>query len=188
MNKQQSKTNTDFDYLLKFLVIGDSGVGKSALLVRYVDKHFEESFITTIGVDFKQTNIVLDGDTRVRLQIWDTAGQEQYRSIVAAFYRGAHGVVVVFDLTDRTSFEHVRSWLTEVDRFYPAGITRLLVGNKADMIYERKIEKEEAQDLADALGMPYIETSAKDNKCVSEMFERMARLTIQKTPAPQKVP
>ena len=99
--------NSEYDYLFKLLLIGDSGVGKSCLLLRFADDTYTESYISTIGVDFKIRTIQLDGKT-IKLQIWDTAGQERFRTITSSYYRGAHGIIVVYDTTDSDSFEHVR--------------------------------------------------------------------------------
>ena len=107
-------SNKPFDVLVKLLLIGDSGVGKSCLLLRYSDDKFTTSFITTIGIDFKIKTIHLD-QKKVKMQIWDTAGQERFRTITAAYYRGAHGVLLVYDVTDETSFENVRNWMRNIE-------------------------------------------------------------------------
>ena len=108
--------NSEYDYLFKLLLIGDSGVGKSCLLLRFADDTYTESYISTIGVDFKIRTIELDGKT-IKLQIWDTAGQERFRTITSSYYRGAHGIIVVFDVTDQESFNNVKQWLHEIDRY-----------------------------------------------------------------------
>ena len=105
----------DYDYLFKLLLIGDSGVGKSCLLLRFADDTYTESYISTIGVDFKIRTIELEGKT-VKLQIWDTAGQERFRTITSSYYRGAHGIIVVYDVTDESTFANVKQWLQENER------------------------------------------------------------------------
>mmetsp|Transcript_49208 Transcript_49208/g.71860 ORF Transcript_49208/g.71860 Transcript_49208/m.71860 type:complete len:109 (+) Transcript_49208:102-428(+) len=107
--------NPEYDYLFKLLLIGDSGVGKSCLLLRFADDTYTESYISTIGVDFKIRTITQDSKT-VKLQIWDTAGQERFRTITSSYYRGAHGIIVVYDVTDMESFNNVKQWLHEIDR------------------------------------------------------------------------
>merc|ERR1712159_656276 len=105
-----SKMNPEYDYLFKLLLIGDSGVGKSCLLFRFADDTYQESYISTIGVDFKIRTVELEGKT-IKLQIWDTAGQERFRTITSSYYRGAHGIIVVYDVTDQESFNNVKTWL-----------------------------------------------------------------------------
>jgi len=124
--------NADYDYLFKLLLIGDSGVGKSCLLLRFSDDTYTDSYISTIGVDFKIRTIELDGKT-IKLQIWDTAGQERFRTITSSYYRGAHGIIVVYDCTDLESFNNVKQWLEEIDRYACENVNKLLVGNKCDL-------------------------------------------------------
>jgi len=124
--------NTEYDYLFKLLLIGDSGVGKSCMLLRFADDTYTESYISTIGVDFKIRTISLDGKT-IKLQIWDTAGQERFRTISSTYYRGAHGIIVVYDITNHESFANVKRWLTEIDKYARENVNKLLVGNKSDL-------------------------------------------------------
>ncbi|EAY14610.1 small GTP-binding protein, putative [Trichomonas vaginalis G3] len=156
--------------LLKILVIGESAVGKSALLLRYIDNVFTQTFMTTIGVDFKNKVIDIDGN-KVKLQIWDTAGQEKFRAITKAYYRGAHGILVVFDISNVESFHRTSAWLDSIKN-ENCDIEVLLIGNKADL--ERAVSKEEAEGLAEKYDIPYFETSAKEDKGVTEAFEKLA--------------
>ncbi|KAF2084400.1 ras-domain-containing protein [Saccharata proteae CBS 121410] len=165
---------TAYDYLFKLLLIGDSGVGKSCLLLRFADDTYTESYISTIGVDFKIRTIELDGKT-VKLQIWDTAGQERFRTITSSYYRGAHGICVVYDVTDMDSFNNVKQWLQEIDRYATEGVNKLLVGNKSDMADKKVVEYSVAKEFADSLGIPFLETSAKNASNVEQAFLTMAR-------------
>ncbi|KAL8992094.1 MAG: hypothetical protein Q9169_007379 [Polycauliona sp. 2 TL-2023] len=163
-----------YDYLFKLLLIGDSGVGKSCLLLRFADDTYTESYISTIGVDFKIRTIELDGKT-VKLQIWDTAGQERFRTITSSYYRGAHGICVVYDVTDMDSFNNVKQWLQEIDRYATEGVNKLLVGNKSDMSDKKVVDYTVAKEFADSLGIPFLETSAKNASNVEQAFLTMAR-------------
>ena len=129
-----------YDYLIKLLLIGDSGVGKSCLLLRYSDDSFTSSFITTIGIDFKIKSILI-GDSKVKLQIWDTAGQERFRTITTAYYRGAMGILLVYDVSDENSFTNVRNWMRQIDQNAAENVNRILIGNKADVDAENPSER-----------------------------------------------
>eukprot|EP01084_Bolivina_argentea_P153422 267515_1 len=172
-----SKYN-DYDYLFKLLLIGDSGVGKSCLLVRFSDDTFTNGYISTIGVDFKIKTFEMDNKT-IKLQIWDTAGQDRFRAITTSFYRGAYGIVVVFDLTDRRSFINLKSWLFEIDRYAIDSVCKLIIGNKNDLIDDRAVSYEEAKEFADELFIDYIETSAKDSVNVNRVFMSMTKQILQ---------
>lgn len=158
----------DYDHLFKLLIIGDSGVGKSSLLIRFSDNTFSGSYITTIGVDFKIRTVVIGGE-RVKLQIWDTAGQERFRTITNTYYRGTHGVIVVYDVTNGESFANVKRWLQEIDSNCEV-VNKVLVGNKNDDPQRKVVLTEDAQRFAEQMGIQLFETSAKDNINVEEMF------------------
>jgi len=164
----------DFDLLFKCLLIGDSGVGKSCLLLRFAENAFTENFISTIGVDFKIKMMDIDGK-RVKMQIWDTAGQERFQTITTSYYRGAHGLIVMFDVTNRASFDNVKKWLGDIERYAPSGVVKMLVGNKVDLVDRRVVDFFAAKELADGLNMQYLETSAKDSTNVREAFEKLGR-------------
>jgi len=160
---------TEYDYLFKLLLIGDSGVGKSCLLLRFADDTYTDSYISTIGVDFKIRTVDLDTKT-IKLQIWDTAGQERFRTITSSYYRGAHGIIIVYDITDKESFDNVRQWLFEIDRYASENVCKLLVGNKSDLTNKRAVEYEQAKTFADELNIPFLETSAKNAANVEQAF------------------
>jgi len=166
--------NTEYDYLFKLLLIGDSGVGKSCLLLRFADDTYTADYISTIGVDFKIRTIELDGKT-IKLQIWDTAGQERFRTITSSYYRGAHGIIIVYDVTDQESFNNVKQWLQEIDRYATGGVMKLLVGNKSDLTDKKSVDYNVAKEFADALDIPFLETSALNSTNVEQAFFTMAR-------------
>ena len=166
--------NSEYDYLFKLLLIGDSGVGKSCLLLRFADDTYTESYISTIGVDFKIRTIELDGKT-IKLQIWDTAGQERFRTISSTYYRGAHGIIIVYDVTNRDSFSNVTRWLTEIDKYARESVQKLLVGNKSDCAPGmRQVETSTGQEFANNLDISFVETSAKSGTFVDTAFLTMA--------------
>jgi len=168
-----SKSAT-YDYLIKLLLIGDSGVGKSCLLLRFSEDSFTPSVITTIGIDFKIRTSELDGK-RIKLQIWDTAGQERFRTITTAYYRGAMGILLVYDVTDERSFNNIRNWIHNIEQHASEGVNKILIGNKCDILEQKKIDKEQGQALADEYGIKFLETSAKSNIGVEEAFFTLAR-------------
>ncbi|CAK86110.1 unnamed protein product (macronuclear) [Paramecium tetraurelia] len=163
----------EYDYLFKILLIGNSAVGKSSLLLRFADNVFNESFLPTIGVDFKIRTFDLNGKT-VKLQIWDTAGQERFKTITNSYYKGAHGIILVYDVTDKQSFKDVENWLAEVEKYANENVVRVLVGNKVDLESKREVTFEEGKELADSLNIRFIETSAKNSSNVEKAFITLA--------------
>ena len=152
---------TEYDYLFKILLIGNSAVGKSSLLMRFAEDIFSENFLPTIGVDFKIRTIQAGGST-VKLQMWDTAGQQKFKTITSAYYKGANGIILVFDITDRKSFMDVQNWLDESDKYAKENVVKILIGNKKDLETERKVSQTEARNFAESIGTNYFQTSAKD--------------------------
>ncbi|XP_063368333.1 ras-related protein Rab-35 [Cydia amplana] len=167
----------EFDHLFKLLIIGDSGVGKSCLLLRFADNTFSGSYITTIGVDFKIRTLELNGE-RVKLQIWDTAGQERFRTITSTYYRGTHGVIVVYDVTNGESFANVKRWLHEIEQNCDV-VNKVLVGNKNDCPSRKVVVTEDAQRFASQMNIPLFETSAKENINVEEMFLTITKMVLR---------
>ena len=149
----------------------------SAVLLRRCacvqDDKWTDSYISTIGVDFKIRTIELDQKT-IKLQIWDTAGQERFRTISSTYYRGAHGIIVVYDVTDADSFDHVKTWLDEIDCYARQDVNKLLVGNKSDLTGKKKVDFETAKAFADEHNIPFLETSAKNSSNVEQAFMTMA--------------
>ena len=159
------------DDSLQFITLGESAVGKSCLILRYTDNKYQETIMTTIGVDFKTKRIDIDGK-QIKLLIWDTAGQERYQTITGAYYRVSHGILVVFDISRRDTFNQIRKWMDSIKDYCNNQARVILIGNKSDL--ERSVTKEEAQDLASQYKIPYIETSAKDNINVDLAFQSLA--------------
>ena len=168
----------EYDYLFKYLIIGNSGVGKSCLLIRFTDDKYEDGYVTTIGVDFKIKTLIIEGKS-VKLQIWDTAGQERFRNIVSSYYKGAQGIMMVYDITDLESFRYLDSWLKEIEKNASKNVYKILVGNKCDMENERKVTVEQGRDFATQYGMKFFETSAKDSTNVAEAFIAMTKEVIK---------
>ena len=171
--------NPEYDALFKVLMIGDSGVGKSCLLLRFADDTFSESYISTIGVDFKIRTVELEGKM-VKLQIWDTAGQERFRTITSSYYRGAHGVLLTFDLTDQASFSGITEWMRKVDQYAAEHVVTVLVGTKSDLTTERVVEEEAIRNYAESNNLLFFETSAKNSIGVEEAMMGLTRLMYER--------
>lgn len=177
MSASKSKA---FDKAMKLLMVGDSGVGKSCLLLRFVDDKFNPSFITTIGIDFKIKTIELNS-TKIKLQIWDTAGQERFRTITTAYYRGAMGIIIVYDVCDQNSFDRVETWYKTVQQHAKDDAQVIIVGNKCDEEEGRVISTQQGEQLAESLGVPFIEASAKTGVNVSDVFYKLSELILEKS-------
>ena len=162
---QQAK----FDYLFKYIIIGDAAVGKSNLLLRYTQGQFKSEYKLTIGVEFGARNVNLR-EKNYRIQIWDTAGQENFRSITRAYYKNSVCALVVYDITNRDTFNNVSSWIEDCKNQSPKTIYMILVGNKSDLEDKRQVSTEEGQELAEKYGLEFFETSAKTGNNVEELF------------------
>ncbi|XP_064106574.1 ras-related protein Rab-27A-like isoform X2 [Macrobrachium nipponense] len=162
----------DYDYLIKFLALGDSGVGKTSFLYQYTEGIFQQQFISTVGIDFREKRLIYRGDGTgrpqgVHLQLWDTAGQEKFRSLTTAFYRDAMGFLLLFDLTNEQSFLDIRSWLEQLKTHaYCDNPDIILCGNKVDLSDQRIISEQRGKEVAEKFGLHYIETSAASGQNV----------------------
>ncbi|CAI2379939.1 unnamed protein product [Moneuplotes crassus] len=170
---------TEYDFLFKVLLIGDIGVGKSSIFNRFGKSTFTEDLKSTIGVDF--LSIILDDvpgckSEKLMVQLWDTAGQEKFRTITRTYFKGAHGAIIVYDICNKSSFNSVHGWVQDVDQYSTLGITKLLIGNKSDETTGRQVTFEEGQELANMYKMQFIETSAKTNTNVKEAFYTLTKL------------
>ena len=166
-------SNLSFNYLLKYIIIGDSSVGKSNILLRYVHNSFNPEFLTTIGVEFGAKNIEINKKI-FKIQIWDTAGQENFRSITRAYYKNSVCALIVYDISNRSSFENVISWIEDCKGQSPKSIFIILVGNKNDLENERQVSYEEGLEFAKNNNIVFFETSAKTGKNISELFQTSA--------------
>ena len=176
MNDYISEGN--YNYLLKFIIIGDAAVGKSNLLVRYTSGQFKEEYQLTIGVEFGSNNVIISDNT-YRIQIWDTAGQENFRSITRSYYKNTACAIIVYEISNKKSFENISSWIEECKNTAPKSILMVLVGNKCDLD-NREVTEEEGREFAEKNGMLFFETSAKTGKNVEELFKQSVKVIEQK--------
>uniref|UniRef100_A0A8C8HWI3 small monomeric GTPase n=1 Tax=Oncorhynchus tshawytscha TaxID=74940 RepID=A0A8C8HWI3_ONCTS len=163
-----------YDYLFKLLLIGDSGVGKTCVLFRFSEDAFNSTFISTIGIDFKIRTVELDGK-KIKLQIWDTAGQERFRTITTAYYRGAMGIMLVYDITNEKSFDNIKNWIRNIEEHASADVEKMVLGNKCDVNDKRQVSKDRGEQLSLEYGIKFMETSAKANINVENAFMTLAR-------------
>lgn len=170
----------NYDYFIKVLLIGESGVGKTCILLRFSEDSFPIVHQTTIGVDFKQKMINYK-DKSVKIQIWDTAGQERFRTLTNSFYKKANGIILVYDVTNENSFFNVKNWLKQVDLLADPGVIKMIVGNKCDEDSElRKVKFEDGEKLAKEMKIPYFETSAKNNVNITHIFNQITKFIIDR--------
>lgn len=170
-----------YDLLFKLLLIGDSGVGKTCILFRFSDDAFNNTFISTIGIDFKIKTISLRGK-KIKLQIWDTAGQERFHTITTSYYRGAMGIMLVYDITNAKSFDNIAKWLRNIQEHANEDVEKMILGNKCDMDDKRVISKEKGESISRENGIRFLETSAKTNVNIEKAFVDLAESILDKTP------
>lgn len=164
---------TETDLVYKILLLGDSEVGKSCFLMRYADNVFVDNYITTIGLDYKLKYIQLDSGEIIKVQLWDTAGQDRYRTIAKNYYKGSHGILLLYDVTKTNSFENIREWIRDIrEEVYEKAII-FLIGNKIDKKEDRKIQTEQGAKLAEEFNLPFFEASAKSGENVDEIFKAL---------------
>ena len=172
-----SNSNKNNEINLKILILGDSAVGKTTLLLKYVDGYFPNIYVATIGVEYKIKKINLNG-ININLQIWDTAGQERFRGITKNFLKGADGIIYAFDITNKASFDNLKNWILTAEESI-TDFKKIIIGNKSDLESERKVSKEIFQKYCQNKNIKGLEVSAKDGTNVSESFEMIAHLIIE---------
>ena len=169
----------DYDYIFKIVLIGDTCVGKSCILVRFSDDVFVENYVTTIGVDFRFKTMIVKNKI-AKIQIWDTAGQERYRSITTAYYRGAAAIIICCDSTNKESFYNINNWIDEISKYTDKDVDKLVLMNKCDLIQERQIDKNEISKFEKENGLKIMEVSAKTGNGIDKAFEYIIERLIDK--------
>lgn len=181
MAPAQAKTYDEIK--IKLMMIGDTCVGKTSLLLRYAEDEYNSNVLATIGIDFKIKTVELEGQ-RVKMQIWDTAGQERFKTITQAYYRGAQGIFLIYDITQLHTFENIRQWVENIKRHAENGgerVNKILIGNKCDMDTQRKVTFEDGEKLREDCGIDhFFETSAKSNIGVQEAFTKLASVVTKR--------
>ena len=167
------------EFLYKILLLGDSSVGKTCFLMRYTDNTFQEMHMSTIGLDYKLKNVQLDDGKIVKIQIWDTAGQDRFRSITKNYYKGAHGIILIYDVTSRKTFENVKNWVSQIREEVSDKVSIILVGNKIDDVEGRKVKTEEGESMAKECGLSFFETSAKSGENIDNTFNELVKRTVE---------
>ena len=160
------------DCVYKVLLLGDSTVGKTCFLLRYCDKRFQEAHLSTIGLDYRLKTMTLESGKKIKLQIWDTAGQDRFRAITKNYYKGANGIILIYDVTNLQTYENVKNWIAQIREEANPNVIIYLAGNKIDVSEEEKVVKtEDGQKIADEFNLPFYETSAKNGDNVNKIFE-----------------
>ena len=157
----------------KVLLLGDSSVGKTCFLMKYTDEAFQETHMATIGLDYRLKSMKLKNGKTVKIQIWDTAGQDRFRAITKNYYKGSHGIILIYDITNPKTFQNITDWVSQVREEASHNVVIYLIGNKIDLSNERNVSTEEGKELAEKLGLPFNEASALDGTNINETFDDM---------------
>jgi len=168
------------DCVYKVLLLGDSTVGKTCILLRYCDKTFQDGYLSTIGLDYRLKSMTLQSGKNIKLQIWDTAGQDRFRAITKNYYKGANGIILIYDVTNMQSYENVKNWITQIREEANPHVVIYLAGNKVDVSEEQKVVKtEDGKKIADEFNLPFYETSAKNGVNINKIFEELVEKVDQ---------
>ena len=168
--------------LYKILLLGDSTVGKTCFLLRYVDDSFLDLHMATIGLDYRLKTLILEEQKIVKVQLWDTAGQDKFRAITRNYYKGASGIILIFDVTNVKSYENIKKWINEIKEEISEKVEIVLIGNKIDNVQERKISKEQGDKLASEIGVKFFETSAKTGEGINESVFFLVKKIFENDP------
>ena len=163
----------------KILVLGDPSVGKSCFLIRYTEDTFQDVYLSTIGMDCKYKDVILEEDKSIRLQIWDTAGQDRFRSITKNLYKGAAGIMLIYDITNRNTFDNVKKWVNSIKEEVTSKVVIILVGNKIDLDKKRQVQTDEGEQIAEEFDMPFFECSALTGENINLAFETLAKKLVE---------
>ncbi len=181
-NKPKKKMEASEPPLYKILLLGDSTVGKTCFLLRYVDDSFLDLHMATIGLDYRLKTLILEEQKIVKVQLWDTAGQDKFRAITRNYYKGASGIILIFDVTNIKSYENIKKWINEIKEEISEKVAIVLIGNKIDNVQERKISKEQGDKLASEIGVKFFETSAKTGEGINESVFFLVKKIFENDP------
>ncbi len=181
-NKPKKKMEASEPPLYKILLLGDSTVGKTCFLLRYVDDSFLDLHMATIGLDYRLKTLILEEQKIVKVQLWDTAGQDKFRAITRNYYKGASGIILIFDVTNIKSYENIKKWINEIKEEISEKVAIVLIGNKIDNVQERKISKEQGDKLASEIGVKFFETSAKTGEGINECVFYLVKKIFENDP------
>ena len=167
------------EFIYKILLLGDSSVGKTCFLMRYTDNTFQDIHMSTIGLDYKLKNVQLENGKMVKIQVWDTAGQDRFRSITKNYYKGAHGIILIYDVTEQKSFDNVKNWMAQIKEEVSERVSIVLVGNKIDDEDNRKISTEQGESMAKDYEIIFFECSAKTGQNIDEIFNNLVKKVVE---------
>jgi Ras-related protein Rab-1A len=170
--------NTDSDYIFKVIFIGNSNVGKSSIMTRLSNNNFYEGHISTLGIDLRMIEKIID-NKRIKIQLWDTGGQERFKSIAFPFYRNSHYIAIVYDITERNSFDDIKDWMDNANKFSELNPNIILLGNKCDLEYDRQVSTEDGENIAKKYNIQFMEISAKESYNTKEFMDKVINQLIE---------